>query len=305
MAKRDKRVINPKKYLPLIKEGDDFYVGYEIKSGQESLLKSLGFSESQLNGEVVLPLAVGAISEFNAEGKEKSLKDQPKETVYYPREWSVTDWGGYEHSGVSYMPYERYPRELIPPPSLELQIVEKDGRKIVISKKFKNSSGEYAEVRHAMNLFFEIFKDMQIFKGDMTAAIRTKVIRLNWELLPPGINPWKRVGEQVRKIAEGNSSGEKVMIAERFKHIEAYQPDQVAIGLGGFTGYLVFGFQGKNVYLLESLRYGNATYVFGTDWETLSQMTKAEILRNDYHEQRIIHSDGWNVEVDTLLRQTA
>lgn len=301
MAKRDRRVIKPQKYLPLIQDKDNFFVGLEVKKENKDLLKTLGFSDNLLPGETVLPMVVGKISEFNAEGKEKIRKDLPKETVYYPRQWTVTDWGGYEHTGVSYMPYERYPRELILPPSLELQIVEKDGKKIVISKQFTNTPAEYPEIKHAMNLYFEIFKDMQIFRGDMTAAIKTKIIRLNWELLPPGVNPWKRVGEQVRKIAQENSLGEKAMIAERFKHIEEYKPDQVAIGLGGFTGYLVFGFKNKNIYLLESIRYGNATYVFGTDWRTLSQMTKAEILQNNYQEERIIHSDGWAIEINRLF----
>lgn len=302
MSKRDKRVINPKKYLPLIKEGEYFYIGFEIKKETEGLLKDLGFSPNLLTGETVLPAIVGPVSEFNAEGKEKVCKDLPKETVYYPREWSVTDWGGYEHTGVSYIAYERYPRELVPPPSLELQILEKDGKKIIISKKFKKIDSEYVEIKHAMNLFLEIFKDMQILKDDLTTAIKTKVIRLNWELLPPGVNPWKRVGDQVKKIAQGNSSGEKAMIAERFKQIEIYQPDQVAIGLGGFAGYLVFGFKDKNIYLLESLRYGNATYIFGTDWQTLSQMTKAEILQNNLHTRRIIHSDNWDTEIKQLFK---
>ncbi|MCX6296178.1 MAG: hypothetical protein NTX97_08930 [Bacteroidetes bacterium] len=265
------------------------------------MLKNLGFSEELLPGEKVLPMPVGTTTEFNAEGKEKILKEAPKETVYYPREWSVKDWGGYEHSGVNYMPYERYPRELIPPPGFELQITEEDGRKIIISRKFKNTSDEYDSIKHGMNMLLEIFKDMQVYKGDMTSALKTRVIRLNWELLPPGINPWKRVSEQVKKIADGNSLGEKAMIADRFKHIEKYNPNQVAIGLGGFTGYLVFGFTGKNIYLLESLRYGNATYVFGTDWQTLSQMTKAEILQNDYHEKRVIHNDDWINGVNRLL----
>lgn len=300
--KRHKRVINPQKYLPLINENENFYIGIEVKNNLLTLLKKIGFSKNINIGETILPPIFGTVSEFNAEGKENPRKDLPKETVYYPREWSLTDWGGYEHTGVSYMPYERWQRELVPPPSLEFQIAEKDGKKIVISKKFKKSNSEYGEIRHIMNLFLEIFDEIQIFKEDLTLPIKTEIIKLNWELLPPGINPWNRVREKVKEIIENRSAGEKAMISERFKKIESYDPEQIAIGLGGFTGYLVFGFKNKDIYLLESLHYGNATYILGTDWEILSQMTKAEILKNNYQKDRIIHSDDWSSEIDNLFK---
>lgn len=300
--KRHRRVVNPEKYLSLIKENEDFYIGVEVTDSLINLLKKIGFSKDINIGETVLPAIFGNVSEFNAEGKENPRKDLPKETVYYPREWTLTDWGGYEHSGVNYMPYERWQRELVPPPSLEFQIAENDAKKIVISKKFKKAKSEYADIKHAMNLFFEIFDEFQIFKENLTLPVKTKIIRLNWELLPPGINPWSKVNERVKEIIEKRSVGEKAMIADRFKKIESYKPNQIAIGLGGFTGYLVFGYKDKSIYLLESLHYGNATYVLGTDWEVLSQMTKAEILKNNYQKDRIIHSDNWSAEIDNLFK---
>jgi len=302
MTKKHKRVFNPLKYLSLINQDESFYIGIEIKDNLLTVIKEIGFSNNINVGETILPSIFGNVSGFNAEGREKIRKDLPKETVYYPREWSLTDWGGHEHTGVNYMPYERWRRELVPPPSLELQIVEKNGKKIVISKKFKKIDKEYEEIKHAMNLFLEIFDEFEIFKQDLALPIKTKVTKLNWELLPPGINPWNRVSEKVREIIKNKSAGEKAMIADRFKKIESYNPNQIAIGLGGFTGYLVFGFKKKNIYLLESLQYGNATYVLGTDWEILSQMTKAEILKNNYQKNRIIHSDSWSAEIDDLFK---
>lgn len=301
MKTKNKRVSNPKKYLSLIKIDDDFFIALEIQDEHKPILEKLGFSKSLTEGETILPSVVGKISEFNAEGKEKIRKDLEKETVYYPREWKVTDWGGYEHSGVNYMPYERYPRELVPPPSIELQVIVNNGKKFVISPKLKNSENSIESIKHVMNLFAEIFKTFEVLKGDLTVPIKTKIMKLNWELLPVGINPWGRVKEQVKSIVESKSSGEKAMIIERFSLIEKHNPDHVAIGLGGFTGYLVFGFKSKSLYLLESLKYGNATYVLGEDWQTISQLTKAEILKNGYHKQRIIHSDDWNDSMHKVL----
>lgn len=81
-----------------------------------------------------------------------------------------------------------------------------------------------------------------------------------------------------------------------------HKPDFTAVGQAGFHGYIVYGYERKGVYVLESLHYGNATYVFGQDWARLSQMTKAEILRDDLHKHRVIHREGWEGEVRKILR---
>lgn len=70
----------------------------------------------------------------------------------------------------------------------------------------------------------------------------------------------------------------------------------------GFSRYVVFGFPQKNLYVVESMVYGNATYMFARDWESLSRMTKAEILEGGLHEQRLVHRLGWEDEVRRLLR---
>lgn len=73
------------------------------------------------------------------------------------------------------------------------------------------------------------------------------------------------------------------------------------MGQGGFNDYLLFGFPNKNIYVLESIRFGNATYVFDRNWEELSQLSKKEILDNDLHVNRIIHIEGWEQNVNDLL----
>ena len=43
------------------------------------------------------------------------------------------------------------------------------------------------------------------------------------------------------------------------------------------------------------------TYVFGEDWEQLSQMTKAEILTNELQRDRVIHREGWDGRIRDIL----
>jgi len=46
----------------------------------------------------------------------------------------------------------------------------------------------------------------------------------------------------------------------------------------------------------------NATYGFGTDWQELSGLTKAEILNGGHEHNRIIHDQHWDGRVRRLMR---
>ncbi len=81
----------------------------------------------------------------------------------------------------------------------------------------------------------------------------------------------------------------------------ANEPEFVAIGRAGFSGYVVFGFPSKSLYILESTKTNNATYVLEDDWEYLSGLTKAEILNNRLHKERILHRENWFTEIARVL----
>ena len=83
--------------------------------------------------------------------------------------------------------------------------------------------------------------------------------------------------------------------------IYAEHPDFVAYGRSGFKGYAVFGFTERNLYILESVMPNNATYVLENDWETISQLSKAEILSQELHKARIVHSENWQKNFDKIM----
>jgi hypothetical protein len=91
------------------------------------------------------------------------------------------------------------------------------------------------------------------------------------------------------------------VIRYRLESVNAYGPEFVAVGRGGFRGYIVFGFPQMDLYVLESAFTGNATYVFRGDWENLSKLTKAEVLREDLQEARLIHREGWYKQLRDLF----
>lgn len=90
-------------------------------------------------------------------------------------------------------------------------------------------------------------------------------------------------------------------IDKRHEAISAFKPKFVAVGRGGFDGYVIFGFPSKFLYILESTQVNNATYVLDRNWEELSTMTKAELLNNNLHRERLIHRENWFAQLNQVL----
>jgi len=74
---------------------------------------------------------------------------------------------------------------------------------------------------------------------------------------------------------------QKVVIHNRHVYIAGYIPDFLAYGDQGFWGYVVYDFTDKDIFVFESNRPDNATYIFRGIWKEASKLTKAEILGNN------------------------
>ncbi|MDO9125816.1 MAG: hypothetical protein Q7U42_03045, partial [Parvibaculum sp.] len=60
-------------------------------------------------------------------------------------------------------------------------------------------------------------------------------------------------------------------------------------------------FEERGFVVLESIRKGNAIYVFGSNWQTVSRLSKAEVLSNNFHISRIVHVKGWKRKLAQLF----
>lgn len=126
--------------------------------------------------------------------------------------------------------------------------------------------------------------------------------RLNWEILPQGKIPWDILSNNLNPIVKRAREGNREMIWYRIHKINEYRPDFYAVGKAGFRGYIVFGFEDKNLYIFESIYHGNATYIFDNSWEELSKLSKAEILNKSLQKERIIHRINWINEIHKFLK---
>lgn len=302
-----RRIRNVATYLGWIKRGTNVTVGIKEISRYSDIFTKIGFTQKLEIGEVVLSAPVfGPVSRFNADGKYEIHRDKPKETAYRVIEWHWKEWHGpydrVEQSKFVDVPYERYPRTFISPPSVELQVAASTkGEKIVVAPGMEFTKKNDSKLLHIINLFLEIFGECNVFAKGLKEIIKAPVRRLNWRVLPPGRYPWAKLRTEMKPIIQAAPKGNWKVIWDRFKTINQYNPDFHAIGKAGFRGYVIFGFTAKNLYVCESVYTGNATYVFDERWENLSQMTKAQILDRNLQTDRIIHRVKWYKRIQGLM----
>lgn len=271
-----------------------------------NLAINIGFTPILEVGETILPAISGSISRFNAVGKDIPLKDLPMERVYRLGEWKWKQFNGRdnfeEKSKIVDIPYSRYKREHIPPPSIELSIFSNAaGEKIIATPAIVFNTEKEILITHTINLFLEIFGICEIRNENLDSIIKVPIKKLNWDILPQGRKPWGELKSLVAPVINKLPGGNRVVIEKRVESINAFEPEFVAVGRAGFAGYIVFGFPEKSLFILESTQINNATYVIENNWEKLSGLTKAEILNNNLHKQRVMHRENWFKEINTLL----
>jgi hypothetical protein len=302
-----KRIRSLERHLAAVKQGTTLVFAKGVDSRDADLLGEIGFSKQMEEGETVLPSPrFGPISRFNADGKERVHRDRPMETAHRQAEWTWQEWNGpydtVERSKIVDIPYQRYPRTVIPPPSVELAIRKRQGISFIVTPPIEFSEKNKDTVLHYINLMLELFGVTEVLMEDLQDLItQVPVKSLNWKVLPPGEWPWKRIKPEVEKILDTASKGNRPVIEHRLETVSQYGAEFVAIGRAGFRGYIIFAFPKRTLYVLESAYTGNATYVFSEDWERLSKLTKAEILQGNLQEDRIIHRQGWENRLRSLL----
>lgn len=304
-----RKIRSIEKYIRHIKRGEKYYIGLTLREANREILSSLGFHLPAIPGERVLPADIyGAATYKNAHGFEIVHRDKPKETAYRQMEWKWKEFRGrydsIERSKIVEVPYKRYPRTQIFPYAVELEIKESEsGELLIIAGPFENIDTEIDIAVNTANMFHELFQDSYVYDELLTSWKKSLLRRLNWELLPPGKNPWEASKPALKRMIELAEKGNQPVIQKRFDAIGIYAPEFVAIGREGFNDYVVFGFPSKGFCILESSSVNNATYVLNEkNWESISQLSKAEILNANSHKDRLIHRENWFSRLSTLMK---
>lgn len=299
-----KRIRSWQRYSNHVQDGERVYIGLEVSGEILPIMEKVGFESELVVGRAIMPSPkMGRVSLINSEGRTIPQKNLPKETVYRQGYWERTDWQGDTHGGWYDIPYKRYPRKLIDPPSEYLIILGKEDKKfLVVGDSFIKGQEDDSRIVHKVNLLLELFGRAEILKDNLSSLTPPRIIKMNWEFLPEGEYPWPKLTQHLQPLVRNMSERKSSLVLNRFKTVSDYNPDFIAQGVQGYHGYLVFGFEKLNLFVLESPYYGNATYVFEGDWEGLSQLTKAEILSGNLHKYRIVHLNNWNEELAKVFK---
>ncbi|EGR1400896.1 hypothetical protein D8X75_00010 [Vibrio cholerae] len=301
-----KRIRSVEKYFSSLKSGDSVVISVPFSDDISDRLIKSGFSDSLLSGETVLPSCMGAVTRFNSLGKYEIHRDQPKEIAFRQIEWTWKEYHGknghVERSEITDVSYKRYPRTFISPPSIEITLLTKNnGDKFIVSPVIDFNKENEQLLIHVVNIFLEIFGFAHVLKPNLDDIITAPIKRLNWDILPKGKRPWPELEPMIFTRINRLSKGKQKVVHKRLEFINKYQPDFVAVGRAGFSGYLVFGFSSRNIFVLESTETNNATYVIDKNWEYLSGLTKAEIINNNLHKARIVHKATWFDEINAVI----
>ncbi|WP_318453187.1 hypothetical protein [Photobacterium leiognathi] len=273
----------------------------DLKNISKEVLVQLGFNEKINIGDYLIPAVIGKYTRFNANGDIKIRKDlpmEPESVMYYG---SSRDWHGGIHYGIRTRTMDKYPRENIPAPSETFEIVS-IGEKLFLSSSELNLL-DVDETRniHITNLMLECFSQFDIYNVDKKEIIGPRIKRLQWDILPTGECPWNKAKTIIIDRIKHLEDKDKKVIEHRMETISRQEPDFLATGRAGFSGYFVYGFKDRGVYILESMELDNATYVFNSEWEAISQLTKSQIINSDLPHQRIIHNKSWRLSINRAI----
>lgn len=271
----------------------------DISSG---LLAHLGIG----NNPVAYPLRItppfdmGRHSKKNRQGWEVIRRDLPQESFILS--FDAPNFGDYAKGthNVSQTRW-RYRRDIIPPPMLELVIEHlgsnDDGDiilKATVDAPSFTSSGKIdnTDLMFALNLLQENIGACDVFSRTASNVELLASNNVSWEFFPKG----ERLDEVMNKLLEGASyitADQQFVMRERAKMFMDLG-GQIIRCTTGFTRYIAARFA-DDLVVLENFHYGNALYVLYDDWQTLSKLSRIELLRatTRHRFDRFIHRDGW------------
>lgn len=284
---------------------NEFRLGIQINNGNLEILKAIGFVRIE-EGQLMLPPKKGRFTKFNIEGKEFIRKDLPKVQNCYTIFSTRKEFRGRNQTedvtDFFDICREVYQKQWIPGPSLELSIESKDADLFLMISKTFSRKHDLDSAILGVNILLELIGYCEIFNENLNKFLESEnITRLNWIILDCDGTTWGERREKLKTYVESSKKGKQPVIWDRLDTIAKYKPDFEAVGNNGLSGYYIFGFKSKGLFVFENATLGNATYIIKGDWKKVSKMSKAFIVKNNLHELRLIHRDDWKEKVDKIL----
>ncbi|APC39645.1 hypothetical protein [Clostridium estertheticum] len=292
-----KRIRNIDKYLSEFQEGEHLYIGLQNVEMYCDEVRKYGLLGDLSEKYAFLPRPIKSVTNFNANGRWVIDKSVPREDRTFESEYHIVDWHGNDHYGTRYCTKKCYHSNLIPPPEIEL--IYTNG--LLLSPLLIYTHENKNIIKHTINMYLEMFGVCETLTEKYTPKQTITMERLTWTVFPKGEYPWKKAKSYLGAILNTIPTRHKAIISKRHEAIAKNVPDFMAIGDQGFWGYVIYGFIKKGIFIFESNKPNNATYVFRGNWKQASKLTKSEILSGQLQEARIIHDKKWNNGISKLI----
>jgi hypothetical protein len=254
---------------------------------------------------------IGGYSRINVHGKEVVHKELPMITKTFCME--APNFGDYS-KGSHEICHDRevYQRSFIAPKNLEIKIEllgqEMRGGEDVYVFKFSinelldaESDTFEDELHYNANLLQANVGSVDVFASTATREDYLRTVYIGWEILPPGTRD-----ETISRIIgtrTGVTAEQRGRIEQRYRVFERLKPQSIIRGTSGFQRYFGAKFA-DDLVVFENLDYGNALYVMNEDWETLSRMSRLDLLKGDGKGfTRIVHTSGWEAKLERLVEK--
>ncbi|MGG1573509.1 hypothetical protein [Fictibacillus sp. NRS-1165] len=295
-----KSIKNIDLYIKDLEEHKVYFLGLKIDQDIQPKLINLGFDMEIRRGDALLPdIRHGRFSKFNTLGSFKKRRDLPKEEHCYSFSRDIKDWHGNDHYVIITRCVKRIAREEIPAPEVELLIVcnEREEKYLIANQSIDLKKIDKDLLKLIINLFLELFGYVEFLYNNLTSADSIRNIPLRWEVLPQGDLPWEKKNKYIEGLVTLAARGQKRLLSDRLQQVEKLKPNFRAMGINGYRGYIVYGFESKNIYIFESAFYGNATYIIKGEWKEISKLSKSEIINSKLCKKRLIHDNTWESKI--------
>ena len=170
----------------------------------KGILVKLGFSEDLIEGERVFTIHVKSDAEEKCRAFYIKDKTKPKEQYTQTLWWTRHEWAGRgetrEVTDFVTIPRERYARIKFEPYSVELFLkYDEQGQLMVMTDFISYCHDNEKLLINTINIFLTNFEECEILTENFENVMPTRIIKLNWEVLPSGDYPWKRMQDDLQK----------------------------------------------------------------------------------------------------------
>jgi hypothetical protein len=241
------------------------------------------------------PASTGRWSKWNLNGREVVRRDLPK--VF--RSWT-TEAPNFNGNGTHPITHSRevFRKQRLYGQQIEAAVTRRDeprdslvGTVLLTLQAPYNEDAEQAYL-YAASLARTWFGSATAYSLDETGIPQVPDQSVSWDFLPDGTVEEMR--EAVVKKFGGSAPPQEIEIMiDRLEKVQSLAPEKRLVGSSGLQRYIGYLF-GEDFVAFENPRVGNALYLMYGDWESLSQLSRSQLLASrDGDFDRIIHTARW------------